>query len=87
MQYIPLYSQEQVRRHDVKPGLSGLAQINGRNSLSWEKKFFFDVLYVKKISLWVDLHVLWVTIWKVIRKEGISADNDATMPPFQGSEK
>lgn len=87
IQYIPLYSRDQLRRHDVKPGLSGLAQINGRNSLSWEKKFYFDLLYVDRIGFRLDLYILLITIWKVFLKEGINADNEATMPPFQGSQQ
>jgi sugar transferase EpsL len=85
MQYLPLYSPVQARRHDVKPGFSGWAQINGRNSLSWEEKFRLDVWYVDHQSFWLDLRILLLTILKVIRREGISADGEATMPPFTGS--
>ncbi len=85
MQYLPLYSAEQARRHEVKPGLSGWAQINGRNSLSWEEKFLLDVWYVDHQSLWLDLRIFLITIWKVIRREGISAAGEATMAPFMGS--
>jgi lipopolysaccharide/colanic/teichoic acid biosynthesis glycosyltransferase len=84
MQYLPLYSPEQARRHDVKPGFSGWAQINGRNSLSWEAKFRLDVWYVDHQSFWLDLRIFLVTIWKVIRREGISAAGEATMPRFTG---
>lgn len=83
MQYLPLYSPEQNRRHDVKPGLSGWAQINGRNALSWEEKFRMDVWYVDHQSFWLDLRIFLITIWKVIRREGISATGQTIMPPFQ----
>ncbi len=86
MQYLPLYSAEQARRHDVKPGFSGLAQINGRNALSWEEKFRLDVWYVDHQDFWLDLRIFLLTIWKVIRREGISAAGEATMAPFMGSE-
>jgi len=86
MQYLPLYSLEQARRHDVKPGFSGWAQINGRNTLSWEDKFRLDVWYVDHQSFWLDLRIFLLTIWKVIRREGISAVGEATMAPFTGSE-
>lgn len=85
MQYLPLYSLEQARRHDVKPGFSGWAQINGRNALSWEEKFCLDVWYVDHQSFWLDLRIFLLTIWKVIRREDISASGEATMAPFTGS--
>jgi lipopolysaccharide/colanic/teichoic acid biosynthesis glycosyltransferase len=85
MQYLPLYSLKQARRHDVKPGFSGWAQINGRNALSWEEKFRLDVWYVDHQSFWLDLRIFLITIWKVIRREGISAAGEATMAPFTGS--
>jgi sugar transferase EpsL len=85
MQYLPLYSPEQARRHDVKPGFSGWAQINGRNTLSWEEKFCLDLWYVDHQSFWLDLRIFLVTIWKVIRRVGISADGEATMAPFTGA--
>ena len=84
MQYLPLYSLEQARRHDVKPGFSGWAQINGRNALSWEEKFRLDVWYVDHQSFWLDLRIFLLTIWKVIRREGISAAGEATMTLFTG---
>jgi len=84
MQYLPLYSPEQSRRHSVKPGLSGLAQINGRNAISWEEKFRLDLWYVDHQSFWLDLRIFLITIWKVIRREGINASSEATMPPFMG---
>ena len=85
MQYLPLYSPQQARRHDVKPGFSGWAQVNGRNSISWEEKFRLDVWYVDHQSFWLDLHIFLLTIWKVVRREGISAAGEATMAPFTGS--
>jgi len=84
IQYLPLYSSQQLRRHDVKPGFSGLAQINGRNAISWEEKFCLDVWYVDQQSFWLDLRIFLLTIWKVIRREGISAAGEATMTPFAG---
>jgi lipopolysaccharide/colanic/teichoic acid biosynthesis glycosyltransferase/glycosyltransferase involved in cell wall biosynthesis len=86
MEYLPLYSPEQARRHDVKPGFSGWAQINGRNAISWEEKFRLDMWYVDHQSFWLDLRIFLITIWKVIRREGISASGEATMTPFTGSE-
>jgi sugar transferase EpsL len=85
MQYLPLYSAEQIRRHEVKPGFSGWAQINGRNALSWQEKFRLDVWYVDHQSFWLDLRIFLITIWKVICREGISAAGEATMAPFTGS--
>ncbi|WP_341882982.1 sugar transferase [Synechococcus sp. UW140] len=85
MQYLPLYSPEQARRHDVKPGFSGWAQINGRNAITWEEKFRLDVWYVDHQSFWLDLQIFVITIWKVLRREGISAVGEATMTPFTGS--
>jgi len=85
MQYLPLYSPELARRHDVKPGLSGWAQINGRNALSWEEKFLLDVWYVDHQCFWLDLSIFLITIWKVILREGISAEGEATMAPFTGT--
>jgi len=84
MQYLPFYSPEQARRHHVKPGLSGWAQINGRNALSWEEKFHLDVWYVEHQSFWLDIRIFLLTVWKVIRREGISAAGEATMAPFSG---
>jgi lipopolysaccharide/colanic/teichoic acid biosynthesis glycosyltransferase len=85
MQYLPLYSADQTRRHDVRPGFSGLAQINGRNALSWKEKFRLDVWYVDHQSFWLDLRIFLITIWKVLRREGISAAGEATMAPFTGT--
>ncbi|MET4694679.1 sugar transferase [Endozoicomonas lisbonensis] len=85
MEYLPRYSKKQYRRHEVKPGITGWAQVNGRNAISWEKKFDLDVWYVDNHSLWLDFKILFLTIKKVICKENISADNHATMPVFTGS--
>lgn len=82
MQYLPLYSPEQARRHDLMPGFSGWAQINGRNAISWEEKLRLDVWYLDHQSFWVDLRILLITIWKVISRDGISPDGEATMPLF-----
>ena len=82
MQYLPLYSAEQARRHDVKPGFTGWAQINGRNAISWEEKFRLDVWYVNHKCFRLDLRIFLITIWKVLRREGISAAGKATMPSF-----
>ncbi|KZR85774.1 putative sugar transferase EpsL [Synechococcus sp. MIT S9504] len=85
MEYLPLYSPEQARRHDLKPGFSGWAQINGRNAISWEEKFRLDVWYVNNKNLMLDLYILVLTIWRVVRREGINAVGEATMAPFTGS--
>lgn len=87
MQYLPLYSKEQARRHNVRPGITGWAQVNGRNAISWEDKFKFDVWYVDNISFWLDIKILVLTVKKVIIKEGISADEHVTMPLFTGDKK
>jgi len=84
MEYLPLYSKEQARRHDVKPGITGWAQVNGRNALSWEEKFAADVWYVDNQSLALDLKILIMTIGKVLKKDGVSAEGEATMPKFTG---
>jgi sugar transferase EpsL len=83
-QYLERYSPEQMRRHDVLPGITGWAQINGRNAISWEEKFALDLYYVDHVSLGLDLHILMITILKVLRREGISAADHATMPEFWG---
>ncbi|MCY1236036.1 putative sugar transferase EpsL [compost metagenome] len=85
MDYLPLYSPEQLRRHDVRPGITGWAQINGRNALSWEEKFKLDVWYVDSRSMWLDIKILWLTVRKVLVRDGISAAGEATMPRFTGS--
>ncbi|MCE9679181.1 sugar transferase [Shewanella sp. AS1] len=84
MQYLPLYSNEQARRHEVRPGVTGWAQINGRNAISWEDKFNLDVWYVDKRSFWLDIKILFLTVKKVFVKEGISADGHVTIEPFTG---
>lgn len=84
MSYLPLYSTEQLRRHEVRPGMTGWAQVNGRNAASWEDKFAMDVWYVDHVSLWLDLQIMWKTIRGVIRREGISAEGEATAAPFTG---
>ena len=87
MEYLPLYSPEQYRRHEVRPGISGWAQVNGRNALSWEDKFDLDVWYVDNRSILLDIRILFLTVWKVFNRHGISAVNDATMPEFMGPGK
>lgn len=87
VQYLPLYNKEQARRHDVRPGITGWAQVNGRNAISWEDKFKFDVWYVDNHSFLLDLKILFLTVKKVFVREGISADGEATMPLFKGSDK
>lgn len=85
VQYLPLYNEEQKHRHDVRPGLTGYAQVNGRNAISWEEKFRLDVEYVKHISLKSDIKILWKTVLIVLKKEGISGENSVTMEVFNGS--
>jgi sugar transferase EpsL len=85
MQYLDRYSPEQARRHDVIPGITGWAQVNGRNALSWEDKFRLDVWYVDHWSLWLDLKILWLTLWKVLKREGINQPDHATVEEFMGS--
>ncbi len=85
MEYLPLYSREQARRHEVRPGITGWAQVNGRNALSWDEKFKLDVWYVDHRSLWLDIKILWLTVRKVLVREGISAAGEATMPRFTGN--
>lgn len=85
VKYLPLYSEEQRHRHDVRPGLTGLAQVNGRNALSWEDKFKYDVDYVKRITLWRDIAIIIKTVGKVFKRSGISQDGQATMEEFIGS--
>ncbi|HHY0580680.1 TPA: sugar transferase [Vibrio parahaemolyticus] len=87
IEYLPLYSVEQARRHEVRPGITGWAQINGRNAISWEEKFALDVWYVDNKTLWLDIKILVMTVKKVFLKEGISADGHITIEPFKGSEE
>lgn len=85
MEYLPLYSAVQARRHEVRPGITGWAQVNGRNALSWDERFKLDVWYVDHHSLSLDLRILWLTLRKVIQREGISAEGEATMSKFTGN--
>lgn len=85
MEYLPLYTKEQMRRHEVRPGITGWAQVNGRNAISWEEKFALDVWYVDNGSLLLDLKILMLTIGKVLNREGVSADSHVTMEKFRGS--
>ncbi len=84
MEYVPLYSAEQYRRHEVRPGVTGWAQVNGRNAISWEEKFALDVWYVEQQSLALDIKILWLTVKKVLLRDGISAAGEATMAKFTG---
>ncbi len=85
MQYLPLYSPEQARRHEVRPGLTGLAQVSGRNALSWEDKFRLDVQYVDRSNIWLDLQILVGTVAAVVRRDGITAEGSVSMPEFRGT--
>lgn len=84
VKYLPLYSEEQMRRHEVRPGISGWAQCHGRNSISWTEKFELDVWYVDHCTLWTDLKVIWITIQKVVKRDGISEEGHATIEAFNG---
>jgi lipopolysaccharide/colanic/teichoic acid biosynthesis glycosyltransferase len=86
MEYLPLYNERQARRHGVRPGLTGWSQINGRNSISWEEKFEFDIWYVENASFGLDIKIILMTFLKVIRREGISHEGDVAMPRFRGSD-
>lgn len=85
MEYLPLYNAEQYRRHEVRPGVTGWAQVNGRNAISWEEKFKLDVWYVNNQSFWLDIKILWLTVKKVLVRDGISAVGEATMSKFTGT--
>lgn len=87
VEYLPLYSAEQARRHEVRPGITGWAQVNGRNALSWEEKFNLDVWYVDNQSTWLDIKILCLTVKRVLAREGISADGEVTMTKFRGSKE
>ena len=87
MEYLPLYTPEQARRHEVRPGITGWAQVNGRNAISWEEKFALDVWYVENQSLWLDIKILLLTVKKVLVRDGITAEGEATMSRFTGSPK
>ncbi len=82
--YVPLYSEEQRRRHDVKPGITGWAQVNGRNAISWTKKFELDLYYVEHLSPTLDFKIFWLTILKIFKREGVNQSESRTMPPFDG---
>ncbi|WP_394172287.1 sugar transferase [Thalassotalea litorea] len=86
VEYLPLYSKEQAKRHKVRPGITGWAQVNGRNAISWEDKFKYDVWYVENQSFWLDMKILLLTVRKVFMREGISANDHVTMPFFTGSD-
>ncbi len=85
MQYLDRYTPEQARRHEVKPGITGWAQVNGRNAITWEQKFALDVWYVDHVSLWLDLKIIALTVWKILKREGISQPGQATAEEFMGS--
>jgi sugar transferase EpsL len=87
MEYVDRYSPEQARRHDVLPGITGWAQVNGRNAISWEEKFQLDLWYIDHWSLWLDLRIICLSIWKVLRLDGINSAKDVTMPEFMGTGK
>lgn len=87
MEYLPLYNKEQAKRHLVRPGMTGYAQVNGRNAISWEEKFKLDTWYVENQSVWLDFKIMLKTVKKVLAKDDINAENDATMPKFNGNEK
>ena len=87
IEYLDLYNETQKRRHDVKPGITGWAQVNGRNAISWEQKFEYDVWYVDNQSFWLDMKILWMTFLKVVKRSDISSSSSATMEKFEGSEK
>ena len=87
MEYLPLYSPEQAKRHDVRPGMTGHAQVNGRNAIGWEEKFKLDIWYVENRSIWLDFKIMFKTVHKVLAKDDISAEGDVTMPKFTGNAK
>lgn len=87
IEYLPLYTPEQGRRHEVRPGITGWAQVNGRNALSWDEKFALDVWYVDNRSFWLDVKILFRTVWKVVTSHGISAEGEATMTRFEGNQR
>lgn len=87
MDYLPLYNERQMRRHDVRPGITGWAQVNGRNNLSWQEKFEFDIWYVENQSFWLDMKILWMTVAKVFKREGITTDEHATSVRFEGNKE
>lgn len=86
MSYLPLYSADQARRHEVKPGITGWAQINGRNTVDWQTRFELDVWYVDNRSFWLDLKILWATVAKVLKRDGVTGEDSVTMEPFKGND-
>ncbi|MGL5295537.1 MAG: sugar transferase [Culicoidibacterales bacterium] len=84
-EYLPLYSQEQLKRHNVRPGVTGLAQVKGRNSIDWTTKFAYDIEYVEKMSIWQDIRILWLTVETVLKREGINSAEHVTMEKFNGN--
>lgn len=87
MEYLLLYNEQQARRHEVKPGITGWAQVNGRNAISWEQKFDYDVWYVENQSLWLDIKILFITVLKVFNRDGIAHKGDVAMPRFKGNQE
>lgn len=87
MEYLPRYSKEQARRHEVRPGITGWAQVNGRNAISWEEKFELDIWYIDHHNFRLDMKILWLTLFEVLKREGVSAYGHATMPEFLGTQK
>lgn len=87
MEYLPLYTPEQARRHEVRPGITGWAQVNGRNAISWEEKFALDVWYVDNRTIWLDIKIILMTVKKVLVRDGVSANGEATMSKFQGNHR
>jgi sugar transferase EpsL len=87
VEYLPLYSTHQARRHEIKPGVTGWAQVNGRNAISWDEKFDLDIWYVDNQSIWLDIKILYLTIKKVVTRDNINAEGELTMPKFLGSKK
>ena len=87
VEYLPLYSEKQSRHHEVRPGITGWAKVNGRNTVSWNEKFDLDVWYVDNQSIWLDIKILWLAVQKVIVRDGITTQDDVTMPIFRGLKK
>ena len=87
IEYLPLYNETQARRHDIRPGLTGWAQVNGRNATSWEERFEMDVWYVDNRSFWLDLKIIWLTIVTVLKRDGVEAEGHVTMPKFEGTKE
>ena len=85
MEYLPLYSPQQTRRMEVRPGITGWAQVNGRNAISWEEKFKLDIWYVENRTFWIDLKIMWMTVYKIVARDGIAAKGETTMSKFKGN--